>query len=133
MTDSVKTDVLEAMCERMPSRLQPHQLPQKIRLSEVETVPETSKVPRPFNLHWGSGQIVEEARFSGEYHVPAVQLLEFTDGEAAGTVTVRFCYFSHEGRFQRSPMMLNEAEFAGLREALNTTPRLKALLTQLVG
>ncbi len=96
-------------------------------------MPESSRVPRPFNLHWGSGQIVEEARYSGEYHVPAVQLLEFTEGEAAGTLTIRFCYFSHDGRFQRSPMMLNEGELAGLREALNTTPRLRSLLTQLVG
>ncbi|MGH8430098.1 MAG: hypothetical protein ACREUF_06815 [Solimonas sp.] len=93
---------------------------------------EPPKVPRPFAMHWGGGLITEEARFSGEHHVPSIQLMEFTDGEAAGTWTVRFCSFNHRGAFQRSPLMLSERDVAGMREALKNTPRLRALLRQMV-
>jgi len=88
--------------------------------------------PRTFSLHWGGGQIVEEARFEAEHHVPALQLLEFTDGEAAGTVSVRFATYDHRGRFQRYPLIVGEQDIDGLRRALRATPRLRALLKQLV-
>jgi hypothetical protein len=83
-------------------------------------------------MHWGSGQIAEEASFAAEYHEPTIQLLEYTDGEAAGSVSIRFCYYSIDGRFQRSPLMLGEEEIEGLREALERAPRLRALLQRLV-
>ena len=86
-------------------------------------------VPRPFSLHWGSGQIVEEASCSGQYHEPAVQLLRFDDGSES----VRFCYFDHEGRFQRSPLIVGEDEARGLAESLRQTPQLRAFLHRLVG
>jgi hypothetical protein len=91
------------------------------------------RVPRPFQMHWGSGQIVEEARFEGEYTSPAIQLMRFDDGEAAGSVTLRFCHFSHDGRFQRSPMMLSEAEVDRLREAVARTPEIRRLLLRIAG
>jgi hypothetical protein len=87
--------------------------------------------PRTFDLHWGSGLIAEEARVTGDYHVPALQLLEFTEGEAAGTLSIRFAHYDHQGRFQRSPLILGEAEIAQLREALAKTPRLRDLLRRL--
>jgi hypothetical protein len=83
-------------------------------------------------MHWGTGQIVEEASADGEYHEPAIQLLEFTEGPAAGTFSVRFCYYSHDGRFQRSPLMVGEDELDGLRSALRQTPKLRAILRRLV-
>lgn len=83
-------------------------------------------------MPWGSGEIVEEARFAGEYHVPAIQLLRYTDGDAAGSVSIRFCYYSHQGRFQRGPLMLGEEEIDGLREALAEAPQLRELLRRLV-
>ena len=83
-------------------------------------------------MHWGSGQITEEASFLGEYHEPCVQLLEYTEGPAAGSVSIRFCYYSHDGRFQRSPLMLGEDEIDGLRDALSRTPKLRSLLQRLV-
>lgn len=91
------------------------------------------RIPRPFELHWGSGQITEEATFVGEYHAPCIQLLEYTEGPAAGSSSIRFCYYSHDGRFQRSPLMVAEEELDGLREALTRTPRLHAILRRLVG
>jgi len=90
------------------------------------------KLPRPFAMHWGSGEIIEEASYSGEWHEPTVQLMHYTEGEAAGSFTVRFCTYNHEGRFQRSPLMLGEADIDGLRDALKETPQLRALLKRLV-
>ena len=90
------------------------------------------KLPRPFEMHWGRGEIVEEATFSGEYHEPAIQLMLYTEGEAQGSFSLRFCSYNHRGMFQRSPLMVGEAEIAGLRKALRQTPRLREILRQLV-
>jgi hypothetical protein len=88
-------------------------------------------VPRPFAFHWGGGNIVEEASCTGEYTQPSIQLLEY-DGNA-GAFGVRFCYYSLDGRFQRSPMMIDgEDTLEGLRAALKSTPKLRALLKRLV-
>jgi hypothetical protein len=88
------------------------------------------EVPRPFAFHWGGGQIVEEASYIGTYTEPAIQLLEYEDGAAYG---IRFCYYNHDGRFQRSPMMIDsEDSLKGLRAALKTTPKLRSLLKKLV-
>ena len=89
----------------------------------------TRTVPRPFTLHWGSGQIAEEASYTGEHHEPSIQLLEFDDG----FLQVRFCYYDHAGRFQRSPLVVSNDEIAGLKKALAGTPRLRSLLREMVG
>jgi len=88
-------------------------------------------VPRPFAFHWGGGEIIEEASFRGKYTEVAVQLLEYEGG--SGSYGVRFCYYSLDGRFQRSPMMLDSSDsLEGLRAALKTTPKLRGLLKRLV-
>ena len=89
-------------------------------------------VPRPFSMHWGSGEITEEAAFAGEWKEPRIQLMEYTEGEAAGGWSVRFCYYSHDGRFQRGPLMIDEDEIDGLRQALAATPKLRAILQRLI-
>jgi hypothetical protein len=91
------------------------------------------KIPRPFAMHWGSGQIVEEASFEGEHTQPAIQLMRFDDGEAAGSLSIRFCHFNHRGQFQRSPMILGETEIDALREAVACTPELQRLLLRIAG
>ena len=89
------------------------------------------EVPRPFAFHWGGGQIVEEAAYAGRHTEPAIQLLEY-EGHP-GAYGIRFCYYSLDGRFQRSPMMIDgEDSFEGLRAALEETPRLRELLRRLV-
>lgn len=90
------------------------------------------KVPRKFSLHFGSGVVAEEATYSGEFHEPTIQLLEFTDGEAAGSLLLRFCSYNHRGAFMRDPLLLSEADIAALRSALEGTPKLHALLKRLV-
>lgn len=89
-------------------------------------------LPRPFEMHWGRGEIVEEATFEAEYHEPSIQLMQYTEGETAGQVSVRFCTYNHRGGFQRSPLIISDADIEGLREALKQTPRLRALLKRLV-
>ena len=88
------------------------------------------EVPRPFKVHWGSGQIVEEASFTGTYLEPAIQLLKYDNHP--GVDAIRFCYYSLDGRFQRSPMLLDGPDsLEGMRAALKDTPRLRALLEKL--
>lgn len=91
--------------------------------------PKARATPRPFELHWGKGQIVEEAMYAGEHHEPSMQLLAFDDGYLA----IRFCYYDHAGRFQRSPLIVNDSEMEGMRAALKRTPRLREMLRKLVG
>jgi hypothetical protein len=95
--------------------------------------PETKRgreIPRPFQFHWGGGQIIEEASYVGKYTEPSIQLLEYEDG---GSYGIRFCYYNLNGRFQRSPMMIDsEDSLEGLRAALAQTPKLHELLRKLV-
>jgi hypothetical protein len=89
------------------------------------------EVPRPFSFHWGGGQIIEEASYTGEHTEPAIQLLEYEG--YPGSYGIRFCYYNHDGRFQRSPMMIDSADtLEGLRAALKETPKLRGLLQKLV-
>lgn len=87
---------------------------------------------KSFSLHWGSGVVEEEVQSAGPYHRPTIQLLKFLDGEAAGTWQIRFCYYDHAGRFQRSPLIIGHDDLPKLRAALMKAPRLRALLKRLV-
>jgi hypothetical protein len=89
------------------------------------------EVPRTFAFHWGTGQVVEEAAAMCRYTEPAIQLLEYDN--APGHYAIRFCYYNHDGRFQRSPMMLDSEEsLEQMRAALAHAPKLRALLKRLV-
>lgn len=91
------------------------------------------RVPRPFSMHWGDGEIVEEARFAGEHAQPAIQLMRFDTGPAAGSLTLRFCHFNERGQFQRSPLMIGEAEIDQLRDAVARAPEIRGLLLRIAG
>ena len=86
------------------------------------------KLPRPFSFPWGGGQIVEEVFVESEHHVPTIQLLEYGDG----SLSVRFCSYTHSGRFQRNPVMMSADDMRGLARALKETPRLQKLVGGLV-
>jgi len=88
---------------------------------------------KTFSLHWGSGLIEEEAQIVTAYHRPTIQLLKFTAGEAVGTYEIRFCHYDHHGRFQRSPLIIDEKDVPALKKALAATPKLRRLLARLVG
>ena len=87
---------------------------------------------KTFSFHWGSGYIAEEAQVDGEHHVPTFQLMRYTEGHAAGSVSLRFCQYNHRGGFRRSPLMMGEEEVEMMREALKETPELRAMLRRLV-
>jgi hypothetical protein len=100
--------------------------------SRIKPAATAEAKPRTFALHWGSGVIEEEATIADRYHRPAIQLLKFLDGEARGTHEIRFCYYDNHGRFQRSPLIVDEANLHELGAALKQTPRLRALLKRLI-
>lgn len=85
-------------------------------------------LPRPFTMPWGKGQIVEEVSCVGEWHAPAIQLMELEDG----TTHVRFCYYNHSGQFQRGPLMLGASEMEMLHTELKRAPRLREALRGLL-
>lgn len=88
------------------------------------------KVPRPFSMPWGDGQVVEEAGIDTEHNELVVQLLRYDDpahGEA-----VRFCQYWADGRFQRQPMMISVDDLPAMRAAIAASPRLRELLAQLL-
>ena len=89
------------------------------------------KEPKTFALHWGTGIIEEEVQIGTAYHRPTIQLLKFTAGQAAGTREIRFCHYDHRGRFQRSPLIIDEKDIPALRQALAAAPRLRKLLAKL--
>ena len=85
-----------------------------------------------FSLHWGSGIVEEEVQISVQYHRPTIQLLKFLEGEAAGAYEIRFCHYDHNGRFQRSPLIIDVNDLETLGKELQNTPKLKRFLAQLV-
>ena len=87
---------------------------------------------KSFSYSWGSGYVAEEAQVTGQYHLPTLQLLEYTEGEAEGAVSVRFCHYGHNGVFRRSPLLMSADEIDMMREALSTTPKLRRLLSRLL-
>lgn len=91
----------------------------------------STRRPKTFSMHWGRGIIEEEIQIRTRYHRPTIQLLKFLQGEAAGTHEIRFCYYDHRGRFQRSPLMIDEKDVPELKKALATSPKLKRLLSKL--
>ena len=88
--------------------------------------------PKTFNYHWGSGYVAEEAQVRTQYDLPTLQLLRFTEGDAAGEITIRFCHYSHNGHFRRSPLLMSAADMDMMREALQETPELRDLLARLL-
>ena len=86
-----------------------------------------------FSFHWGSGVVAEEAQAEGPYDLPTIQLLAYTEGNAAGEVAIRFCHYNHRGGFRRSPLMMSIDDIDSMREALAATPKLLDLLKRLVG
>ena len=87
---------------------------------------------KKFSLAWGGGIVEEEVQVATEYHVPTIQLLKFTEGEAKGTYEIRFCHYNHEGGFQRSPLIIDKKDIPKIRQALEKTPKLKKMLQKLV-
>lgn len=81
-------------------------------------------LPRPFKFYFGQGQIVEEVSCQSRWHQPTIQLLEWDDGE----LSLRFCSYTHDGRFQRNPLVVSSRDLATLAAKASRGGRLKPLL-----
>ena len=84
------------------------------------------KVPRPFKMPWGKGNIVEEVSITSEYHEPTIQLLKFEDG----TESLRFCSYNGR-RFSRSPLMIDVKDLTPMANALIETKEIRKLISKL--
>jgi hypothetical protein len=91
----------------------------------------TRRAEKTFSLHWGSGIIEEEVQIATPYHLPTMQLLRFTAGPAAGSRAIRFCHYDTRGRFQRSPLIVDERDIGTLAKALAKSSQLRAMLKAL--
>ena len=87
---------------------------------------------KTFKFSWGQGVVEEEAQIVTSWHKPTIQLLRYDEGEARGSYSIRFCHYDHRGRFQPSPLMIQEDDLASLRQVLGATPKLRKLLSQLL-
>ncbi len=85
-----------------------------------------------FSLHWGRGGFEEEVQISAQYHSPTIRLLKFLEGDAVGAYEIKFCHYDHNGRFQRSPLIIDVNDLEALRKLLENAPKLKRFLAQLV-
>ena len=85
------------------------------------------KVPRRFNLPWGSGEIIEEASIMRSHWEPVIQLLRFDDGSRA----LRFCVYSGK-RFSRMPLIVGEDDVEELKEAILKKREIHELIRALV-
>ena len=85
-----------------------------------------SNKPKIFSLHWGSEIVEEELQIQCEHHIPTIQLLKFTEGEAKGTWEIRFCHYNHEGGFQRSLLIWMPRMFHDSKEPLRKHPNSKS-------
>ncbi len=85
------------------------------------------KVPRRFNLSWGSGEIIEEASITRPHWEPVVQLLKFDNGSRA----LRFCVYSGK-RFSRMPLILGEHDIEEIKQAISKKREIYELIKALV-
>ncbi len=84
------------------------------------------KVPRPFKLSFGSGMIIEEASITSKYHEPTIQLLKFDNGNKV----IRFCSYN-KGRFNRSPLMIDEKDLQKLGNMIMKEKDISKLISRL--
>jgi hypothetical protein len=82
-----------------------------------QPAPRQAQTCSPARIHIPLGQRPASAR----YTEPTIQLEYEGHSRAYG---IRFCYDSHDGRFQRSPMTIDSDDsLEGLRASLKETPK----------
>ena len=77
-------------------------------------------------MPWGGGMIVEEVSIVSKYHEPTIQLLQFDSGDKV----IRFCSYN-DGRFSRSPLMIDEKDLRRLGKATIKAKKIGKLISQL--
>ncbi len=87
----------------------------------------TRLLPRPFQFHWGSGMVIEEAFIQTPYNEPTIQLLEYDDG----SLSIRFCYYKGS-QFGRGSLLMDAISIEEMREVLQDCPKLKEMLGKML-
>ena len=77
-------------------------------------------------MPWGKGMVIDEVSISSQYNEPTIQLLEFDNGDKL----LRFCSYSH-GRFNRSPLMIDEKDLKLLGKAIMKRKEIRKLILEL--
>jgi hypothetical protein len=86
-------------------------------------------IPRPFDFkQWGKGEVVEEAAIDYEDWAPAVQVLEFENGQEV----LRFCYYAKSGKLAPRALNINDDDITNIREEIKKNPRVRKLLQRLL-
>ncbi len=62
------------------------------------------KIPRPFKMPWGKGMVIDEVSISSQYH---------------------------EGRFSRSPLMIDEKDLRRLGKAIAKGKEIRKFVSKL--
>jgi hypothetical protein len=81
-------------------------------------------LPRPFAFPFGQGQVVDEVSVDSQWHQPTLQLLEWDDQD----LSLRFCSYTHAGRFQRNPLVVSANDLAAFGSAVAAHERIAELL-----
>ena len=84
------------------------------------------KVPRPFKMPFGNGMVVKEVSITSQYHEPTIQLLKFDNGKKV----IRFCSYN-KGRFNRSPLMIDEKDLRKLGNMIKKEKDISKLISKL--
>ena len=86
------------------------------------------KIPRPFNLPWGRGQVIEEISIFRPHWEPTIQLLQYEDGSEA----LRFCYYIGT-KFGRGPLIASPEDLLEIKGlASSSTPNLFRILNNVI-
>lgn len=104
-------------------------------MSSKPTVSRASprKLPREFNFHWGSGQVVEEASVRCNFGKhrgwePTIQLLRYDED---GSEMLRFCVFQGS-RLSRMWPLMDEGVIGELSKEVGKNPGIRKMLKKLL-
>ncbi len=87
------------------------------------------EIPRPFNFKkLGKGEIIEEVAVEYEDWAPAIQVLEFENGQKV----LRFCYYAKSGELAPRALYVDNTDVANLREEMKKKPRVRKFLQSLL-
>jgi hypothetical protein len=87
------------------------------------------EIPRPFDFkNIGKGEIMEEAAVEYEDWAPAIQVLEFENGEKV----LRFCYYVRSGKLAPRALYIDNDDIDNLREEIKKKPQVRKFLESLL-
>jgi len=90
------------------------------------------KLPRKFNLPFGSGLITEEISIENPHWEPTVQYMEFKEGHAKGLKALRFCVYGNKSFMRNVPLIIGNGDVRRLKKEIRSSNKIKKFLKRLV-